>query len=201
MADSTLPPVYPSTRRYKERLSLAEEDTYKYNKLYASTQGSTVWSRLTADATVRQSSARANGTFQEGGAQVRHSVKNSGFESNTCPAPYTSTTFKSGLLPASGLPVEELHKIQAVRYKQKYPLDFMSEIRPETETTNQAMRMLGTYAADQSHADRLGVFIPQGCPGGKPSYHPDVMAGGFGLAPTLPRRGLGQTLVDGRNLK
>lgn len=61
--------------------------------------------------------------------------------------------------------------------------------------------MLGTYTSDQAHADRVGMFIPQGCPGGKPSYHPDVTLGVYGLAPTLPRKGLGMSLQDGRNLK
>ena len=37
----------------------------------------------------------------------------------------------------------------------------MTQIRPDTETTNQAMRMLGTYDSDRAHTDRLGIFIPQ----------------------------------------
>ncbi|GIL81250.1 hypothetical protein Vretimale_1191 [Volvox reticuliferus] len=193
-------PVYPSTIRYRERLGIANEDVYKYNRLYATQQESDVWTRLTSDASLRQSSARSRPPFQEGQAQVNYSYKNSGFDSNTCPAQYTHNSFKQGLYQHD-TPIEQQHKITAGRFKQAYPLDFMGQIRPETETTNQAMRMLGTYASDQAHADRLGIFIPQGCPGGKPSYHPDVTTCGYGLAPTLPRKGLGQTLKDGRNLK
>lgn len=29
----------------------------------------------------------------------------------------------------------------------------------------------------------------------------DVRTGGYGMMPTLPRRGMGQTLADGNNLK
>ncbi|GLC41521.1 hypothetical protein PLESTB_001002000 [Pleodorina starrii] len=193
-------PVYPSTNSYRDRLNLANEDAFKYNRLYSTQQGSDVWTRLTGDASVRQDSARRIPPFQDGQAQVGYTYKNSGFDSNTCPAQYTHNSFKAGLYQ-HGTPIEDQHKITAGRFKKAYPLDFMTQIRPETETTNQAMRMLGTYTSDQAHADRIGLFIPQGCPGGKPAYHPDVTTGGFGLAPTLPRRGLGQTLTDGRNLK
>ncbi len=61
--------------------------------------------------------------------------------------------------------------------------------------------MYGAYETDKSHTDRLGIFVPAGCPGGRPAYHPDVRSGAFGLAPTLPRLGSGTTLRDGRNLK
>ncbi|PNW87469.1 hypothetical protein CHLRE_02g144450v5 [Chlamydomonas reinhardtii] len=193
-------PIYPSTLRYKDRLDCGKDDAFTYNRLYTATQGSDVWARLTVDASVRQSSARSRGSFQEGQAMVRHSFKNSGFDSNTCPAVLTHSTFKAGLY-SYGVPIEEQHPITARRFKQKQPLEFMTQIRPHTETTNQALRMLGTYVSDQPHADRLGMFIPAGCPGGKPAYHPDVTTGGFGLLPTLPRRGMGATLTDGRNLK
>ncbi|GFR48392.1 hypothetical protein Agub_g10285, partial [Astrephomene gubernaculifera] len=193
MADAGKKTLYPSTLRYRERIDMSGEDAFTYNKLYTATQGFDVWTRLTTDAEIRQSTTREAGPYQEGKAQVTASPKNSGFDSNTCPAEYTHTTFKSGLLPQPGQPIEQQHKITARRFKQHYPLDFMSQIRPETETTNQAMRMLGTYTSDQAHADRMGIFIPQGCPGGKPAYHPDVTTGGFGLAPTLPRKGVGKT--------
>ncbi|EFJ48348.1 hypothetical protein VOLCADRAFT_104737 [Volvox carteri f. nagariensis] len=193
-------PVYPSTMRYRDRLSMANEDVHKYNRLYLTPHESDVWTRLTSDAGLRQSSARSIPPFQEGQAQVNYSFKNSGFDSNTCPAQYTHNSFKQGLYQ-HGTPIEQQHKITAGRFKRAYPLDFMCQIRPETETTNQAMRMLGTYSSDISHAERIGLFIPQGCPGGKPSYHPDVTTSGYGLAPTLPRRGLSQTLTDGRHLK
>ena len=46
-----------------------------------------------------------------------------------------------------------------------------------------------------------GGLASQVCPGGQSTYHADVRAGGYGLMPTLPRRGLGSTLQDGKNLK
>ncbi|PNH05556.1 hypothetical protein TSOC_008158 [Tetrabaena socialis] len=193
-------PIYPSTIHYKTRLALENEDGHAYNGLYATSQQSgDVWGRLHSDASVRQSTARSFGDFH-GGSTLQYSHKSSGFDSNTNPAVYTHNTFKQGHYQY-GTPIEEQHTITANRFKRSNPLEFMTAIRPETETTNQAMRMLGTYDSDQAHADRMKVFIPQGCPGGKPAYHPDVPTGGFGLSPTLPRKGLGQTLTDGRNLK
>ena len=62
--------------------------------------------------------------------------------------------------------------------------------------------MWNTYVHDPQHTRRLGEFVPHMCPGGSPShYHPDVTNGTFGLNPTLPRKGLGMTLRDGKNLK
>jgi hypothetical protein len=63
-----------------------------------------------------------------------------------------------------GVPIEEQHPITARRFKQKQPLEFMTQIRPETETASQALRMLGTYPGDAAHAERLGIFIPQVSP-------------------------------------
>ncbi|KAG2495899.1 hypothetical protein HYH03_006137 [Edaphochlamys debaryana] len=186
--------------RPKDRLGLAAEDAHTYNKLYASTQGTDVWNRLVSDATVRQSMSRTVPPHQDGQAQIRYSYKNSGFDSNTNPAVYTHNTFKAGHYEY-GVPIEAQHPITAARFKAKHPMEFMQQIRPDTETTSQSLRMLGTYEADFSHADRMGIFIPHMCPGGKPAYHPDVTTGGFGMSPTLPRRGLGDSLQDGRNLK
>lgn len=194
--------VYPSTRRYRDRLELANSDTFLYNSMYNSMRQSDVWGRLTTDASLRQTSVRSrpSSAWQEGQASGRYSWKSSGFDSNTTPPVYTKTTFKQGYYQ-DGQPIEQQHKITALRYKKKHPVDFMTQIRPDTETTNQAMRMLGTYDSDRLHTERLGVFIPQVCPGGKSTYHADVRTGGYGLMPTLPRSGLGATLQDGKNLK
>jgi hypothetical protein len=54
---------------------------------------------------------------------------------------------------------------------QKYPQDFMADARPATQTTNQMLRVLGTYQEDYLTASRLGLFIPPGVPKG---WHPDV---------------------------
>lgn len=54
---------------------------------------------------------------------------------------------------------------------QKFPLDFMSAMRPQTKTTNQTLRMLGTYETDSKLVDKLGARIPAGVTSG---FHPDV---------------------------
>jgi len=46
---------------------------------------------------------------------------------------------------------------------QKFPLDFLAAARPQVRTTNETLRMLGTYSSDEAVAQRLGVHIPHGC--------------------------------------
>lgn len=115
-------------------------------------------------------------------------------------AVYTHDTFKAGAYPA-GPPLEQLHSMVAAKMKKKDPVQYFVSARPEAETTAQTMRMFGTYPIDAPRANQIGAFIPHMCPGGKPSYHPDVTTGNYGLKPTLPRMGFGSTLTDGRNLK
>jgi hypothetical protein len=45
---------------------------------------------------------------------------------------------------------------------QKFPMDFLAAARPQTRTTTETMRMLGTYSCDSAVAQRLGVHIPHG---------------------------------------
>jgi hypothetical protein len=55
---------------------------------------------------------------------------------------------------------------------QHFPLDFMAAARPQAQTTNQTLRMLGTYSSDAAVAQALGVHAPAGVM--KPGFHPDV---------------------------
>jgi hypothetical protein len=54
---------------------------------------------------------------------------------------------------------------------QHYQLDFYAAARPFAQTTNQTLRMLGTYSSDAPVALALGVHIPGGVASG---FHPDV---------------------------
>jgi hypothetical protein len=61
----------------------------------------------------------------------------------------------------------------AVLCSHKHKIDYMTAIRPDTETTSQLMRMMGTYETDYPHAARATVHIPPSCPANPPSYfHP-----------------------------
>jgi hypothetical protein len=51
-------------------------------------------------------------------------------------------------------------------------MDFMAAARPQAQTTNQTLRMLGTYSSDAAVAKALGVHVPAGAM--KPGFHPDV---------------------------
>ncbi|KAG1676630.1 hypothetical protein FOA52_008759 [Chlamydomonas sp. UWO 241] len=51
------------------------------------------------------------------------------------------------------VPVESLHPMQERRFMRSCPAEYFAAIRTHTETTNQAMRMLGTYATDKAHAE------------------------------------------------
>ncbi len=50
--------------------------------------------------------------------------------------------------------VETLHPIVAKRYKQREPIEFMASIRPDTETINQTLRMMGTYKSGERDAHK-----------------------------------------------
>lgn len=41
-------------------------------------------------------------------------------------------------------------------------MEFLAAARPHVRTTNETMRMLGTYSGDQAVAQRLGVHIAHG---------------------------------------
>ncbi len=45
--------------------------------------------------------------------------------------------------------LESMHPMEALRMKQREPIDFMSAMRPETKTINQTLRMMGTYATGE----------------------------------------------------
>jgi hypothetical protein len=51
-------------------------------------------------------------------------------------------------------------------------MDFMAAARPQAQTTNQTLRMLGTYSGDAAVAKALGVHVPAGAM--TPGFHPDV---------------------------
>lgn len=113
----------------------------------------------------------------------------SGFNTNTSKVVYTpGHPFHSGhMQDQTRPPVESLVPAQLRRYKTKEPLDYMCAIRKDCETTNQTLRMMGTYEADYAHAQRAGTIIPNGCPGGPAFFHPDVRMTGAAAGPgTLP---------------
>lgn len=65
------------------------------------------------------------------------------------------------------------HPSTCVGLLQKHPLDLLAEARPAAQTTNQTLRMLGTYNSDTELARMLNVHIPAA--GVKPGcFHPDV---------------------------
>uniref|UniRef100_A0A7S0VCC2 Uncharacterized protein n=1 Tax=Polytomella parva TaxID=51329 RepID=A0A7S0VCC2_9CHLO len=184
------PVKYPSTLSYKERINLSKDEPFEYKKVYAFSQTTAVWDRLTTDASIRRD--RAPQPFQDGFADSTFNLKQSGFISNSVPAVMTQNTvpFKSGKLEMSiGIPIDKQSLLVEQRYRKKYPIDHLAALRPETETISQTLRMVGTYADDRGHAQRLGIHIPSSCPGGRDSYHPDVTTSGYGLSPTLPRSG------------
>ena len=61
-------------------------------------------------------------------------------------------------------------------------MDYLGAIRPETETVNQTLRMLGTYPTDQAHADKMGTFIAAGCPGAATHTAGPAVRAGLGPA-------------------
>ncbi|GAX78366.1 hypothetical protein CEUSTIGMA_g5808.t1 [Chlamydomonas eustigma] len=166
--------IMPSMMSYKDRLSLKDKSAFEYTNLYTNSASLPVWARLFTDGTVRHARTRSARPYREGGNVPSQQGTLSGFVTNsTCPsATFTPTqSFKTGF---STDPVESMHPLVAKSYKQKFPIDFLISIRPDAETMNQTLRMLGTYRTDYEHAERFSTFIPSGCPGGPQSFHPDV---------------------------
>jgi hypothetical protein len=50
-------------------------------------------------------------------------------------------------------------------------MDFMAALRPQAQTTNQTLRVLGTYRKDHEVLGTLGLRVPAGATTG---FHPDV---------------------------
>uniref|UniRef100_A0A7S0R2D4 Uncharacterized protein n=1 Tax=Chlamydomonas leiostraca TaxID=1034604 RepID=A0A7S0R2D4_9CHLO len=176
MFQKTYPGVAnPSNLSYRERLSLEEENTAEYNRLWKKAYRQTVWERLLEDASTRQERTRTSKPYQEG-AHVGHLGTLSGFSTNSEKPVYTLTSFKSGhnteLAPAPSV----MDHPQLVRkFMQKQKLEYYQAIRPDCETTNQTLRMLSTYETDIVHAARGHVHIPPCSPAMEGNYfHPDV---------------------------
>lgn len=127
----------------------------------------------------------------------------SGFVSNTSPKVWDEhLTLRTGHLQAEGTPyerhplqqgvktlrplttpmasrsqrlsVESLHPLEVKRFKQRNPLDYFAAIRPDTQSVNQTLRMMGTYDTDHDFAARSQSFIPSFSPGGPAWFHADV---------------------------
>lgn len=69
-------------------------------------------------------------------------------------------------------PVETLHPISFRRFAHTHPIDFYAAIRPDTQTTNQTLRMMGVYDSDYFFVKKMGVHIPHAS--GLRKFHPDV---------------------------
>lgn len=173
--------VLPSTLGYRERVTLSREKPFEYGKIYDADhqRSSHVWNRLVADATVRQTIS-ANNTrppTEYFGKGIPEDTSSSGgfVQNNHATNKLTRGQQVKYVEPS----VDTLHDITAKSYKKQFPMDFMTAVRPDTETVNQTLRMMGTYKPDYAIADRFKMNIPNGCPGGKGEFHADVTIGKF----------------------
>ncbi|KAJ9520991.1 hypothetical protein QJQ45_022707 [Haematococcus lacustris] len=117
----------------------------------------------------------------------------SGFATNTSRAVYTHTTFKTGHVDFNDrAPIDTMVPQQLRRYRAREPYDYRATIRPDCQTTNQTMRMMGTYESDYQAAKQSGLFIPNGTPGGPAWFHPDVRLTGAAAPPGSLARSLGR---------
>jgi hypothetical protein len=160
-------------------------DSNAYASIYSSRHDK-VWQRLSFDAQVRNLSYRAlkptppeSLYMHSSRASLPCRGEMSGFVSNTSKVVYdTHTPLKSGHIKIPGeTPVQDLVPQQLHRFIKKHPIDYLAAIRPDSESMNQTLRMLGTYSTDYAYADQARYYIPNGCPGGPATgslYHSDV---------------------------
>ncbi|WIA35534.1 hypothetical protein OEZ86_003960 [Tetradesmus obliquus] len=132
------------------------------------------WARMTASSTSPCSSCSSSGASLSGARSRSSSRPPSGFVSNNnVPALTRSLHEAAASAGAEQLPLGSLHPITLKSYYKHFPLDFMSAARPQAQTTNQTLRMLGTYSSDAAVAKALGVHVPAGAV--KPGFDPDVV--------------------------
>mmetsp|Transcript_19412 Transcript_19412/g.48813 ORF Transcript_19412/g.48813 Transcript_19412/m.48813 type:complete len:158 (+) Transcript_19412:130-603(+) len=149
MEDSLLSPSALTTR---DRCSLKHKDPVSYSHLYhRNNQESNVWSRLTKDAARRKDFRPKNGTYQR--TPMSSPCNDSGFATNN------NTT--SGPLPPKGATpppeadVRSLHFKTLRSFKKKYPIEFMSAVRPSAQTLNNTLAMWGNQPSDPSNTEIL----------------------------------------------
>ena len=162
--------VVPSSLSPRARVNLAREQPHAYNAIYAANESLPVWERLLHDAHARQT--RPVKHYQDKKvSSSSYSIK-SGFVSNTVD---TFSRTRPSHSTHQSVPVESLHPIQAKRMKQREPIEFMASIRPTTQTTNQTLRMMGTYETDLDHARRFKIQVPEALLTKNKFFHPDVI--------------------------
>eukprot|EP00878_Enallax_costatus_P027365 GHUV01029448.1.p1 GENE.GHUV01029448.1~~GHUV01029448.1.p1 ORF type:complete len:224 (+),score=48.23 GHUV01029448.1:56-673(+) len=182
--------ILPSTLNYRERAELQKKHACEYGRTYNSPGRMNVYDRLTADAAVRQNvksmhtppsepvdvdlklatAAATRGTSRSGSPSLP-----SGFVSNNNIPATTKSFHEAATLEATTQdpPLSTLHPITLKSYHKKYQMDFLAAARPAAQTTNQTMRMLGTYEGDADVVRMMNVHIP--AVGVKPGcFHPDV---------------------------
>lgn len=141
---------FPSTLTYKERIHLRDCDSVEYKRMHnTKSRRGPVWKRLEADAWARQGVPCHQYSFWAGhGPGAKETVG------------YTQAVADRHIsMPPKGFemidpPASRLHRLTLERYRKHFPSEFYASIRPHTSTTNQTLRMLGTYACDADFADR-----------------------------------------------
>ncbi|KAL6762790.1 flagellar associated protein, partial [Haematococcus lacustris] len=195
-----LPPS-PSTLTYQQRLKLKEDNPYGYTRLYSTSRTQDVFARLNVDAdgryqrslTWRPKTHHAWPDYIPCSSSFYSEGNLSGFATNTSRAVYTHTTFKTGHVDFNDrAPIDTMVPQQLRRYRAREPYDYRATIRPDCQTTNQTMRMMGTYESDYQAAKQSGLFIPNGTPGGPAWFHPDVRLTGAAAPPGSLARSLGR---------
>ncbi|KAF5828851.1 hypothetical protein DUNSADRAFT_16987 [Dunaliella salina] len=190
--------IAPSTLSYRDRLHLAQNDSFAYKQLYSHGSQKDVFARLTGDASGRierlnetnssMSSTGSPRSMDSADSDIpwpEMSPTSNAFYSQGTLSGFMSNTSKPGTSTASirssrnnldaHVPLDKLPEKLEKRFKQQNPLEYMATLRPQAETTNQTLRMMGTYASDFQNK-RAGMQTVHMAPGGPAGFHPDVKA-------------------------
>lgn len=161
--------ILPSTLKYKERVALRSEFPHEYGRLYehGSVKSRSVYDRLSADAVVRQSMLKSDDCRKDDLGKFREGP--SGFATNNCKDSVRLTS--SEVAAAKDQPAQDLNNITALNSHKRHSVDFMCATRPQAQTTNQTMRMLGTYKSDAQVIKKLGTTLAGVI---KSGYTPDI---------------------------
>ncbi|KAL6754359.1 hypothetical protein V8C86DRAFT_2704290 [Haematococcus lacustris] len=167
----------PSSLSYRERVELIDSgNTAEHHRLWVQAYKPGVWDRLLEDASTRSRQRQSLPNAPDSVTALRHTGTLSGYASNTAPAVHSMNSFNNGHNSiAAPHPTSLNHPWLSKRFMHKDKIEYMAAIRPDCETMNQTLRMMGTYPTDAPHAARCQLHMPPLSPAIPPgAFHPDV---------------------------
>uniref|UniRef100_A0A061SC54 Uncharacterized protein n=1 Tax=Tetraselmis sp. GSL018 TaxID=582737 RepID=A0A061SC54_9CHLO len=142
--------LIPSALRTNDRCSLKESHPVEYSHLYHfAHKEKNVWSRLVKDGRRRDDARTAHGSYA--GACTLDRAPDSGYAMNNAKSKTVEPAASAGDDPD----VKSLHSKTLRSFRKKYPIEFMTAVRPKAQTMNQTLGIWGYQDTDKEMAGTL----------------------------------------------